>query len=461
LIGWLYTTSRFAAARIVRAEKRRQAREQEAHLMQDSTVEPLADPEWQQLRPVLDEAMDQLGARDREALLLRYFSGGSFAAVGARLGVTEDAARKRVDRALDQLRARLSRRGIRSSAMAVALLLESRAVSAAPNGLAATVSSAALSAPAASATVVGLLQLMSTSKLVLGAAILGAVLTLAVATREVRADLRVSDDLANVSRENEALLARSRGVEREIAAVTRERDGLRDSLAALRAAADRQAAEDAAAGIRDPEAGGQEFVSAHPEAVALVSNAVRANLLRSYDTFFRSRHLTPAQIDAFIDLRLRGGEGGLRWNTEVQAPVAEFSLGGLSSAEREDGIRALLGDEGYRQYLDFSRQEPARTLTSELGRALYFTSAPLNSEQARQLTQLFVQGSASYQQGKKVDLAAVDWEQAIAQAQSFLSPPQLSALRENYAQRRLSQDLRNGVRLAQQASQAESAPATK
>lgn len=460
LVGWLYTTLRFAAARVVRAEKRRQAREQEAHLMQDSTVEPSADPEWQQLRPVLDEAMDQLGARDREALLLRYFSGGSFAAVGARLGVTEEAARKRVDRALEQLRARLSRRGIHSPAMAVALLLESQAVSAAPAGMAAAVSSAALVGPAGGLAIAGLVQLMSTSKLVVGAAILGAVLTLAVATREIRADLHGGDVLTDVTRENEALLARVRLGEREIAVALQERAGLRDALAALQAAADRQMAADAAAGIRDPEVAGQAFVSAHPEAVPLVTSAIRANLIKSYAAFFRARHLSPAQIETFVDLRIRSGEGGLRWNTQFQAPEAEFSLGELSSAEREEGILSLLGVEGYREYLDFSRQESARILSVELGRALYFTATPLTSDQARQLTQVFVQGSVRYQQGKTVDLAAVDWDAALGQAESFLAPDQLSALRENYRQRQAAQALRDGIRAVQQASQAQDSPAS-
>lgn len=460
LIGWLYTTSRFAAARVVRAEKRRQAREQEAHLMQDSTLEPSADPEWQQLRPVLDEAMDQLAARDREALLLRYFSGGSFAVVGTKLGVTEEAARKRVDRALGQLRARLSQRGISSPAMAVALLLERQAVSAAPSGLATAVSSAALSAPATGLTVAGLVQLMSMSKLLLGAAIVGAVLTVAVATREVRADLRMAGDLADANRENDALLARSRVVAKEVAAATRERDGLRDSLAALRAERERQVAADAANGVIDPEAVGHEFVSAHPEAVTLVTNAIRANVLKSFGPLFRSLQLTTAQIDTFVDLRLKGGEGGLRWNTQLQSPVAEFSLGDLTSTEREDGIHTLLGDEGYRQYLDFGRQEPARTLASEMSRALYFTPEPLTGEQARQLAQLFVQSSARYQQGKSVDLAAVDWDHAIGQAQAFLSPSQLSALRENYVQRQASQALRNGIRAAQQAADTKTSPPT-
>ncbi|HWA08538.1 MAG TPA: hypothetical protein VG838_03640, partial [Opitutaceae bacterium] len=367
---------------------------------------------------------------------------------------------KRVDRALGQLRARLARRGIRSPAMAVALLLESRAVSAAPAGLAAAVSSAALSAPAAGLAAAGLLQLMSTSKLLVSAAVLGAILTVAVATREVRADLQVADDLADARRQDEALRARSRAAEREITAVTRERDGLRDSLAALRAAADRQAAADAANGIRDPEVAGREFVSAHPEAVALVTSAIRANLIKSYGPLFRSLHLTPAQIDAFVDLRIKGGEGGFRWSTEIQSPWAEFSLGDLSTTERDDGLRALLGDEGYRQYLDFSRQEPARTLAAEVGRALYFTPAPLSSEQAQQLAQLFVQGSARYQAGRTIDLAAVDWDEALSRAQAFLSPPQLAALRENRVRRQTSRALGDGIRVVQQAARAENSPSS-
>ena len=70
--------------------------------------EPAAD--WEKLRPVLDEVMDELDARDREAVLLRFFEDRPFAAVAAALRVSEEAARKRVDRALDKLGALLSRR---------------------------------------------------------------------------------------------------------------------------------------------------------------------------------------------------------------------------------------------------------------------------------------------------------------------------------------------------------------
>ena len=59
---------------------------------------------WQQISPLLDEALAQLGEKDRQAVLLRFFENKSLAEVGNRLGTGEDTARKRVSRALEKLR---------------------------------------------------------------------------------------------------------------------------------------------------------------------------------------------------------------------------------------------------------------------------------------------------------------------------------------------------------------------
>jgi RNA polymerase sigma factor (sigma-70 family) len=67
LSGWLYTSTHFAAAKAVRAERRRQAHEQEAHAMHDLLHDPAPGPDWDQLRPVLDAAMLELNEADREA----------------------------------------------------------------------------------------------------------------------------------------------------------------------------------------------------------------------------------------------------------------------------------------------------------------------------------------------------------------------------------------------------------
>src|SRR5260221_14117309 len=104
LAGWLYTSTRYAASQAVRGEARRQAREQEAHAMNELLAdtpahgEPVA--EWERLRPVIDDALHALSERDREAVLLRFFESRAFAEAGAKLFLSEDAARMRVERPL-------------------------------------------------------------------------------------------------------------------------------------------------------------------------------------------------------------------------------------------------------------------------------------------------------------------------------------------------------------------------
>ena len=96
--------------------------------------QPAAEPDWEHLRPVLDEAMHDLNHADRLAVLLRFFNNKSLREVGLALGLTENAARMRVERALDKLRLGLARKGVTSTAAALALALSGNAVNAAPAG---------------------------------------------------------------------------------------------------------------------------------------------------------------------------------------------------------------------------------------------------------------------------------------------------------------------------------------
>src|SRR6186713_3305826 len=72
--GWLYRSAQFAASDVVRAERRRRAREQEAQAMQEIFRPDAASSEadWQRLAPVLDQAIGELAARDRDAVVLRF-----------------------------------------------------------------------------------------------------------------------------------------------------------------------------------------------------------------------------------------------------------------------------------------------------------------------------------------------------------------------------------------------------
>ncbi len=121
-------TTRFVASRAVRAEQRRQHREQEAFAMQQLTT---AEDAWKRISPALDEGLEQLGEADRNAVLLRFFNDKSHRETAAALGISEDAAKKRVTRALDKLRNFFAGRGVTLSATVLASAVAANAVKAA------------------------------------------------------------------------------------------------------------------------------------------------------------------------------------------------------------------------------------------------------------------------------------------------------------------------------------------
>lgn len=169
LAGWLYTTTRLMSLRVNRTEQRRQHREQEAHTMNELLRETAPDQDWAQLRPVLDEAMHELGDGDRLAVLLRYFQNKSLKEVGDALGLSENAARMRVERAVEKLYGRLARRGVTSTAGALVVVLTANAVSAAPATFVTTLAGASLAGVASgTGTSLTILKIMSLTKLQVG-----------------------------------------------------------------------------------------------------------------------------------------------------------------------------------------------------------------------------------------------------------------------------------------------------
>ena len=93
ITGWLFNATRYVAANARRAEARRAIHERKAAAMRPEKMEPEAIPD---LSPVLDDALAKLSENDRRAVLLRYFDNQSASEVAATLGITEDAAKKRV-----------------------------------------------------------------------------------------------------------------------------------------------------------------------------------------------------------------------------------------------------------------------------------------------------------------------------------------------------------------------------
>ena len=179
LPGWLCRTARYASANALTIQRRRQNREQEAYML--STLNEPENEAWTQIAPLLDTALAKLGETDHNAIVLRFFEGRNFNEVGTALGASEDAAKKRVNRAVEKLRKFFTKRGIILPAAVLTAAISANSVQAAPVALAKTVTAVAIAKGAAASTstltlIKGALKIMAWTKvktaIVVGAAIL-------------------------------------------------------------------------------------------------------------------------------------------------------------------------------------------------------------------------------------------------------------------------------------------------
>lgn len=206
LAGWLYTCVRRMTANIRRADDGRKRREREAQTMNEILSSDAPESAWRQVQPVIDDAMHELSETDRAAVVLRFFEERPLKEIGQTLGLTENAARMRVDRALEKLRGLLARRGVTSTASGLAAAIAAGAVVSAPAGLAAGVASGAVAVAACGATTVAALKLMTLTKLKVAA--IGALIVAGAATPLVvqqRAQTRLNERNEVLSRQVDEL----------------------------------------------------------------------------------------------------------------------------------------------------------------------------------------------------------------------------------------------------------------
>jgi RNA polymerase sigma factor (sigma-70 family) len=217
LAGWLCRAAHFAARDALKAERRRQHREQLAAHM-DTTP----DAAWQQLAPLLDEAVAQLREADRNAIVLRYYEQRPLDEVGAALGIGADAAQKRVTRALDKLRAIFTKRGVTLTGAAIAGAVSANCIQAVPAGLAVKISAAALAGTTLTATAA--IAMTTLQKTIIGAALAAAVGTGIYEARRA----------ASAETEVQALKEQQAPLASQIQQLESERDAVARQLAALR-----------------------------------------------------------------------------------------------------------------------------------------------------------------------------------------------------------------------------------
>jgi RNA polymerase sigma factor (sigma-70 family) len=226
LTAWLYQVTRRTAIDVVRRESRRQHREQVACELNAMNT---AATEWTHIEPLLDEAMHALEEADRTAVLLRYFENKSLREVGQTLGTNEDAARKRVSRAIERLRQFLAKRGITVGASGLSIAISANAVQAAPAGLAITISTAA----ALAGTTIATTATATATKAIAMTTLQKTIITVTIATA-VSTGLYEARQASNLLTQVQTLQRQQAPLAEQLDQVTRERDDAKRQLAAIR-----------------------------------------------------------------------------------------------------------------------------------------------------------------------------------------------------------------------------------
>lgn len=424
LTGWLYTTTRNAVIDTLRRESHRRTREQEASLMHVS--QPDAPADWARLKPVLDDAMDILPSDDREAVLLRFFQGQPFADIGAALHLTEDAARKRVDRALDKLRELLSRRGIPSTSAALAAILGTEAIAAVPAHL--TVSIAATSVLSGGAVAGGALFALTKLQLGLGAAVVVAGTAGLLYQRNTIAELRSEIG----QRQTQVLAPPPSTSSAQVVALV---PALANGMTPMRAST-----APTSPGPSLPVArGALPNLPATPD----LDNR-RKKLHERYDPFIRQRSLTAEKGARVIELLLHQAIA----REDLQAAVrANGATGGTEGVEtlrsqlyapivRE--LKEILTSEGYAAWGVFEHQSFIQMAFID-PIAPYFerASAPLAESQRAKLAHVF-DTSRSTARANPSDISLTwktDWPAVLERAKEFLTPRQHEILADHAARR--------------------------
>jgi RNA polymerase sigma factor (sigma-70 family) len=440
LTGWLYTTTRFICAKIVRMRQRTRGREEAAFAMNEILHEGVSDLDWSVVRPVLDAAMHELSATDRQALLLRHFEERSFAEIGARCGLGENAARMRVERALEKLRARLARRGIVSTAAALGAGLTAHGVGTAPAGLASAAAAlgfaGATTTIAGSAAAFGWLHFLAATNLKVAAA--AGVLALAVGGY-VGAEWQRR-------REPPVIAASASQLPRDFAALPTENPRPASAFRKASPPGPVQTPSAPAAPLNQAE----EAVAAATQKALAAST--RSGLDQSYGSLFRRLQLPPAELERFRDLlterQLSSFDALFVAQTHgIRLDAGPAELKAAMDKVRADvdaSIRTFLGPERYALYQDFNGNAATYILHELIERRLGYSNAPLQASQSQPLLRLLLDAAATHPApppSAHGALSMVDAlaggamargplaDETIAQAQSFLTPPQMEILR--------------------------------
>ena len=432
IVSWLHKTTRYTTAKLRRSEWSRRKREEEAEIMKQLLKENTPPAAWERLRPTIDDALHELNERDREAVLLRFFEGRSFAEIGATLALGENGARMRVERALGKLQALLARRGVTSTSAALGTVLANQVAMGAPAGLAASVAGSALTGAAAGAGVgvAGTFGgFIMTTK---GTAAIGAVAALTIATavyqtnqaRAAEAALSAATDrLAALRARLSDLETRTQSAEQARIAPA----GIVTHARATNAVNLPTAASTARAEKPKQEKTFQQFLDRDPELQKLRLHAVKVKFKAETGPFLRSIGFTDGQIEQAAELAAQ--------NTAIQLAHPDYAPGNSKPAIDGVKFRSMFGDAAAERFAHYLELRDAAALVDALSSHLFHTTERFTTQQADRLAEIFLAAktdiisTATNSPGIAMGGALVDWDRVVAQTEPLLSATQMRALR--------------------------------
>ena len=358
LTAWLYQVTRRTAIDVVRREARRQHREQVACELNAMNT-PAAD--WTHIEPLLDEAMQALEETDRTAVLLRYFENKSAREMAQTLGTTEDAAQRRVSRAVERLRQFFDKRGVTIGASGLVIAISANSVQAAPAGLAVTISAAAALvgtslATTATATATATKAIVMTT---LQKTLITATIALAVGTGiyQARQASRLRDQVQTLQQQQAPLAE-------QIQQLEQERDEAVKRLAALSA---KPAPHLPAPPMQ---------TTAQPKALPAEDlQLTNANLYARFKD--KQPELTPAQVEAYLKANGRNASSLLAAYRTSHDPALQNEAMQKYPNDPQVAFEAVFkkdaSPEEKRQWLDaFKQSAPDNALANYLSALNYF-----------------------------------------------------------------------------------------
>lgn len=466
LSGWLHRTARNLAANAIRSEVRRRAREQEAAAMNQLLS---ADPEipWDAIAPHLDAALADLADSDRDALMLRFFEKKSAPEIAGILGINEEAAQKRVRRAVERLRELFAKRGVTIGAGGLVVLISANAVQSAPAGLALTISTAALTGAAVSTTIITATKViaMTTLQKTLVAATVAVLAGAGIYEARQAAQLRQQvQSLAQPSAAPRPLAEKLQQLQRErdeatnrLAALTAELAGLKkdpSEVLKLRGQVGALRQEKAVAG----EKSAISKITADPELRKNLRDQQKMSMTAIYADLTKNLKLTPAQYAQFNDLMADHVMNSIDLITQSLHDKNSRSevdqMFATEQANLRDQLQNVIGSDGLAQYQDYTKNLASTLSVAQFAGSLTGDPATL-SDKKSQLAQALQQATqstlaaaglpadyqtvpllnfgsiASEEEGtQSVQLLDSIYAQAANQAGSFLSADELNKFQE-------------------------------